>query len=439
MRRTIARCTAVWGPTARPLASCLAYWGPTRRPLASCAAVWGPTSRQVASCAAVWGGMTRTITRCAAAWGPTARPLASCAAVWGPADALIDDALSLEIAGVEYDPVRVSLSWSRAQSLIEADVELATAAEWAAPARHAPARLRVWGYDFRLVLEAWSRNETFEATSWTIRLASPAALLESPWADAVEGELSGRASEIAARLAGPVPLRWQTVDWPIAPGRWAATGQAPLELLQQLATACGAALTSAPDGALDVLPLYAVSPPDWASAAPAAVLDTSGDIITLAESPEDKAGYDRITVSDGEAASADGLRLERDTEADQALPAGTAEVLVYQVPWRDDFTLTHRGDPARAAIRDMGVEEPAITDEEIIITDGAGSASRPVYAVLAARYNARDLGAVSCAEDGAITTAVPGESILLLSYRTRARRYRVAEADLRDLLLVAED
>lgn len=438
MTRTMASCAAVWGRTSRPLALCRAFWGPTRHPVASCGAVWGPTARQIATCRAAWGGMTRTLASCAARWGASGRPLALCAAVWGAADALIDDALSLEIAGVEYDPVRVSVTWTRTQSLIEAEVELATAAEWDAPARHAAARLLLWGYDFALLVESWTRNETFESTSWTLRLASPAARLESPWAEAVEGELSGRASEIAARLAGEVPVRWQTVDWEILPGRWTATGQAPLELLQALATACGAALVSAPDGALDVLPLYAVSPQDWASASPAVILDAAGDVISLAASPEDKAGYDRITVSDAAAAEG-GTRLEEDAEARGRLPAGQTEVLVYQTPWRDNVALTHRGDPARASITDLGVEEWAITDEEIIIVDGAGNTALPVYGVLSVTYNARNLGAVTSTEAGAVETAVKGESILLLTYRTKARRYRVSEADLRDLLIVAED
>ena len=435
MARTIGQCVRVWGATARPAAQCLRVWGGTSRPVAQCLRVWGPTARQAAQCLRVWGGRSRTAAQCLRLWGGTSRTIAQCLRVWGAADTLADEAVSLEIAGVEYDPVRLSVTWSRTQSLIEAEVELATAAEWAAPARHAPARLRLWGYDFALVVEAWNRNETFETTNWTLRLASPAALLESPWADAVEGELAGRASALAARLAGALPLRWQTVDWEIAPGRWTATGQSPLELLQALATACGAALVSAPDGALDVLPLYAVSPQNWASAVPSLVLDAVGDVISLAASPEDKPGYDRITVADA-AAGDGGLRLEEDAEKKSG---GVTEVLVYQTPWRGDFRLTHRGDPARASIVDLGVENRAITEEEIIVSDGAGNTAYPVYAILSARYNARNLGAVTFAEDGAVETATKGESILILSYRTRARRYRVAEADLRDLLIVAED
>lgn len=434
MARTMAICSAVWGRTSRPLALCRAFWGPTRHPVASCRAVWGPTARQIAICRAAWGGMTRTLASCAARWGASGRPLALCAAVWGAADALIDDALSLEIAGVEYDPVRVSVTWTRTQSLIEAEVELATAAEWEATARHAAARLLLWGYDFALLVESWTRNETFESTSWTLRLASPAARLESPWAEAVEGELSGRASEIAARLAGEVPVRWQTVDWEILPGRWTATGQAPLELLQALATSCGAALVSAPDGALDVLPLYAVSPQDWASASPAVILDAAGDVISLASSMEDKMGFDKITVTD--AAAAGDLRLEEDVDKRSG---GMTEVLVYQVPWRDNFTLTHRGDPARASIVDLGVEQPVITNEEIIVTNGQGRAAYPMHAVLGITYNALGLGPFEYAEDGTFTTSRKGDSIMLLTYRTKARRYRVSEADLRDLLIVAED
>ena len=47
--------------------------------------------------------------------------------------------------------------------------------------------------------------------------------------------------------------------------------------------------------------------------------------------------------------------------------AGVTEVLVYQVPWTDDFTLTHRGEVATAGIVVLGVEERLVTEEEIIV------------------------------------------------------------------------
>ena len=85
----------------------------------------------------------------------------------------------------------------------------------------------------------------------------------------------------------------------------------------------------------------------------------------------------------------------------------------------------------------MGIEERTIIEEEILVQDGNGSAAYPVYAILAAKYNKLNLGTPTYSEDGSVKTAIEGDSILLLSYKTRARRYFVSEMTMADLLLVA--
>lgn len=345
----------------------------------------------------------------------------------------IDD-YSIAIAGQNIDPVRLSISISRQQSVINAELEVAD--EWAylLAARHAPASLELWGYSFALVVDGRARREAFGEHSYTILLASPAVQLEYPWAAKVEGELTGMASAIARQLAGSITLHWQTVDWYIMPGLWLAAAESPLTLLQQLVSAVGAALISLPDGSLSVQPLYPVSLPDWPVAIPARALLAVEEVFVIEQSGEHRDGINLVVVSD-QAAATDSLRIEEDSEK----KAGAiTQVLVYQTPWRDDFSLSHRGDAATAGITAMGIEERVITDEEIIIQDGQGSTQYPIYAVLSARYNKLILGAPTYSEDGKITTAIKGDSILLLSYRTRARRYQVRESLLNDLLLVAE-
>lgn len=345
------------------------------------------------------------------------------------------DGVRLEIGGVELDPVRISLTWSREQSAIEADVELPDEAYYAAP-RSETATLELWGYTFLMLIDGRSRSESFGQHTWTLRLASPAAGLDLPWADGIEGELTGQASALAAQLAGGIPLDWRAVDWRIGPGRWIANGESPLALLQTLASAVGAALTSTPAGVLLVAPLYPVSPPDWPGAEPAAVLTAAGEVITLATSDERRDGINAITVSDAGEISRGVLRLDED---DEKRRGGTTEVLVYQAPWMDNFTVTHRGNPEVASVQFMALEEPIIADEEIIIQDGKGQAQYPVYAIVGARWNWRNLGTPTFAESGEITVEPQDESILLLTYRTRRKRYRASEVNMTDLLVVAED
>lgn len=345
------------------------------------------------------------------------------------------DNVRLEIGGVELDPVRISLTWSREQSAIEADVELPDDAAYAA-ARGETATLELWGYTFAMLIDGRSRSESFGQHTWTLRLASPAAGLDLPWADGIEGELSGQASAIAAHLAGDTPVDWQCVDWRIGPGRWIANGESPLALLQTLASAVGAAVNSGPDGGLVIAPLYPVSPLYWATTEPAAYFTTTGEVITLATGEERKDGINAITVSDAGEISRGVLRLDED---DEKRRGGTTEVLVYQAPWMDNFTVTHRGNPEVASVQFMALEEPIIADEEIIIQDGKGQAQYPVYQIIGARWNWRNLGTPTFAESGEITVEPQDESILLLTYRTRRKRYRASEVNMTDLLVVAED
>ena len=342
------------------------------------------------------------------------------------------DSYHITIAGQQIDPVRLSISISRQQSAINAELEVAD--EWAylLAARHAPASLELWGYSFNLVVDGRARREAFGEHSYTISLASPAVRLEYPWAARQEGELSGLASAIAQQLAGNIPVSWQAVDWYILPGVWIAASQSPLELLQSLVSAVGATLCSQPDGSLLVQPLYPQPLTEWSTATPNRRILAAGEVFMLESSGEHRDGIDDITVSDQQAAS-DGLRIEEDSERKSG---GLAQVLVYQTPWQDDFTLTHRGGDT-AHITPMGIEERVILDEEIIVQDGEANTRYPIYAVLSARYNRLVLGTPTYSEDGRISTAVKGESILILSYRTRARRYQVRESTLADLLLVA--
>ena len=344
-----------------------------------------------------------------------------------------DDGLQVLLAGQHIDPIRINITRSRQQSVIDCELEVAEEDVYRLAGRHAPATVRLWGYEFDLIVDGRARREAFGEHSYTIRLVSPAARLEAPWADKIEGELTGLASALARQLAGSVPLNWQTVDWYILPGVWIAASQSPLELLQALVSAVGAVLLSLPDGSLVVQPLYPQPVPAWPDLQPERRILAEGEVFRLESDGEHRDGIDAITVSDQEAA-ADTLRIEEDNERKSG---ALTQVLVYQTPWRDDFTLTHRGGDT-AAITPMGIEERVVAEEEIIVQDGAANTQYPIYAVLAARYNRLSLGTPTYSEDGRIKTAIEGESILILSYRTRARRYQVRESALNDLLLVAE-
>lgn len=444
----IRTCTTVWRGSGQVIQTCRTGWRSAIPTQATCRTGWTGSGQVTATCRTGWQGWDgqTIIATCRTGWtaegGQTIRTCRTGwrgwdtdPGPWTPPDPAppADDVL-VTLPGHTLDPVRISISQSRQQAAIEATLELATEADWQLCTRLTPVSLTLWGQTYALLIDSRDRAESFAQTTWSVRLASPVIRLELPIAMPVEGELTGQASEIAAQLATPLAIHWRAVDWRIGPGRWIANRESPLALLQTLATACGAALISQPDGSLAVVPQYAVSTPEWDTATPAAHLNTTDHVISLQISREQRDGINAITVTD-QATATDSLRIVEDGGRRNN---DTTEILVYQTPWRDDFSVTHRGNPAQATITPLGIVDQQIDDEEIIITDGEGSASLPIYAIVSARYNARNLGTPTYTEDGAITTAVKDDSILLLSYKSRARRYRVRSANLADLLVVAE-
>lgn len=267
-------------------------------------------------------------------------------------------------------------------------------------------------------------------TQYIVEAMSPAALLGEPYADAVEGELSGLASAIAADLAGALPLDWRTVDWHIPPATWIAAGQTPLDLLKTLAAAVGARVQSAPDGIIVVAPEYPLSVPAWPTAAPAVELVEILDCFTAGSTPEHRNGYNRYLVGD-QLSSADGLRLD-----ETAISATVKEVRGYQVPWTGAVELIHTGGPW-VGIESLGIEERQET-ETVEFVAGGGRTQYPIHGLVSAEWLHINLGTVTTAEDGSLTAAVSGQSLLSLTYRTRCRLWRVRDARSEQLQLVAE-
>ena len=343
---------------------------------------------------------------------------------------------TVTISGQPVSPVSISISEDSDQVAVTATLEFARPLPDAQAESGAAVNIDIWAMSYFLQVESYSRSRSFGAHTWTLTASSPAARLQSRYADPVEGELSGRASHIAARLAGNVPLHWDMVDWDVQPMRLVASGEAPLDLLRTLATAAGGAVTSLPDGSLHVVADPPYPPADWPARA-ALTVDSLHAMISVSDNDEPREPYNAVTVSD-ERESSEGLRIEEDNEARRG---SVTEARVYQVPWQDNFDARHCGRPEIVVLEDLGIEERIIEDEQIEVVDGQGRTQYPIHAVISGRWNAVNLGGITPSEDGTITTATPGESILYLTYKTKARRYRVdlGEENAPPLMLVVED
>jgi len=273
-------------------------------------------------------------------------------------------------------------------------------------------------------------NEEHGSTSYVVEAMSPAALLGAPYAEGIEGELSGLVSEIAATLAGDLTISWDVVDWNIPPATWIASGETPLALLKTLAAAVGAVVQSDPDGTVAVRPRYPVAVPRWATATPDLVLTETLDCFSTGSTPDHRYGYNRFLVSN-QSSSAAGLTLEEET-----ISGMLKEVRGYQVPWDGLFALTHTGG-SWVVIEPMGIDTREET-ETVEFVAGAGSTRYPIYGLVSVEWQQTNLGTITTAEDGGLTAAVVGQSLCEITYTTKCRLWRVTDQRGEQLQLVAE-
>ena len=341
---------------------------------------------------------------------------------------------TVSISGRPVWPVRISVTEDAAQAVITATLEFdepLPAGLWPP----AGVEIEIFGRPYVLIGEQYARTREFGARSWALTASSPAIQLQGRSAIPVQGDLSGPASAIAARLAAPVPIAWRMVDWQVQPLRLVGTGQTPLDLLRTLVSAAGGALVSQPDGSLLARPNPPLAPATWGDHV-AGDLDSLGTMISVNDQADERQLYDSVTVSD-EGESQNGLRLEEDRDR---RVGDTTEVLAYQVPWRDVFDLRHCGNQGIVVLANLGIEERLVRDELVEIREGQGRTRYPIYGIVRGRWNKTGLGSITPSEDGSLQTGVPRESLLYLTYRTKCRRYRVrGELGAEPLLLVLED
>lgn len=336
-------------------------------------------------------------------------------------------------------PVRVSHiniegGFDDSGDVLTCDLHLATEAEYLLCTFGAELLVTITSQEgtdsFSIVVTSPKPSEAHGNNAWVIEAMSPAVLLGAPYANVIDGELSGLASDIAATLAGDIALSWETVDWHIPAATWIASGETPLALLKTLAATVGALVQSDPDGTIAIRPRYPVSLQNWATATPGHVFTETLDCFENGSTPEHRYGYNRFLVSN-QSSSADSLTLE------QTDISGTVkEVRGYQVPWDGLFDLAHTGG-AWVVIEPLGIEERDET-ETIEFVAGAGKVRYPLHRLVSVAWRQTNLGTITTAEDGSLTASISGQSLCEITYTTRCRLWKVTDGNNEQLQLVAE-
>jgi hypothetical protein len=348
-------------------------------------------------------------------------------------------AISVTANGLPISPYRIELMASSSEGTISAEIYLADQGEWLVCRHLDSLTLTIDGDEYQLMIEAPRATRSGpDAAEYVIPAISPTVLLEAPYAATINRTFSaGMASTLVTDLAAEygVTVDWQLVDWHIPAGILYALDETPGAVIGKVVAAVRGIKQTAPDGTLVCMAEYPVSPPDWASSPPAAILTDMDDFYSRDSVPEIRDGWNRFVIGNANEGADLGIRLEQET-----IDANTVEVRLYQVPLVESeiFPLQTSGG-GWVGITAYGLTSEAIVDEQVEIVGGEGDTRYPIYGSISYRYREATLGAITPGEDGHLTTETPGQSLVLVNYTTRYRRWLVTSPNVEEVQFFVEE
>ena len=317
--------------------------------------------------------------------------------------------------GRVIDYLSLSLTTDEDSSLWEFQAEIANSADWLALNIGTDISVMIGSEDYHIVIDGRAQSDDGDYRSHIVSGRSPAAELANGSA-AVHFDAGTTSGTLAVSVAGAagITLDWQTIDWVLPGTEIGSEMDSPMDRIAMLAEAIGAVVQSAPDGTVIVRPRYPVSPSQYESASPESVISDITQIFSISETYEHRSGQNRIDVMD-EGEGNPTYQWETSSE-------GAIRVLSLWIsPWRN-VTLKDSGGGHLTALY-QGIITDALT-EEIEIVDGRGSVSKPSFAVSGASWKYVDLGAISIAEGGEVTTGSAGNSLVDVSFHSKRHVWR---------------
>ena len=250
---------------------------------------------------------------------------------------------------------------------------------------------------------------------------SPVALLDAPFAGTGRYYEAGvmQARVMVERLLGPVD--WQLPDWLIPAGRLLLDNVTPLSAARNLVMAIGGIVESAPDGSVICRRRHPVSIPDYERATPACSL-FDADVISARAQIAPVRGFNRVTIANEEGASPHAAdRIEYVADADDLNQGTVRAYLALQRP----VELVHTGHVATVIGR---LGDVARSESEVVeFIDGQAETRYRVVAITSAQWQHADLGQVTASQQS-LAAAIPGYSLLRITYTTTSLNWRVALA-----------
>ncbi len=294
-----------------------------------------------------------------------------------------------------------------------------------------PIDLELGGEMFKLMVD----NKTLERDGvgmprLTVSVVSPTARFVAPRATPMDKVWDEPVwARDAAEEAIGEGIRWDLVNWLIPGGRLAVHEASPLDVVRTIVEAVGGLVESLPDGMLRIRHRFPIAVPRWATASVDHVLTDESDNLSCRESHVLRNRVNKVLVRGYLPSGTGFLSVEVDARLDGLnhgqttfYSGDTAHLLVLS---GDDVALS---DPFVSAgvILPGAWQEIKMTQDVVFNGTATATLDKPAFAIDSVIWIGNNLGPLSLeADDRTLTVPNAGVAIARVTYRTRAKAWRL--------------
>lgn len=284
------------------------------------------------------------------------------------------------------------------------------------------------GVDHRSIVTSRSTDESHGQRSFKIESRSPAILLDYPYAKKIFEDfvVSGKSSQVVNDIA---LLEGFSINWhmdsdpPQTSSTFEVSGEYPLQAIRNLVNELGGKIQSHPDGSIHAIKRQPVNSDKYDTSAIESTLSTVNDFETIATDSDQRSGNNSFTVSSESIDNDYSLSIEKVSESN-------AIVKAHKVPWVSSYVELVTSELTNISIEELGVITETITQEDVEIIEGVGAVDLPCYGSVVYDYGTRtDLGLLTISESGEVSTAVPGNTLVNVTYQDKHWAWDVIDTD----------
>lgn len=357
------------------------------------------------------------------------------------ADATMEDgSCSFELTdiGKQLNPHSFIVEHDKGSYFLTVDLHLADQHQFALCKKNLRLLTEVDGEFFQTVIHKSPRRSINPGVvDYIVETASPLVYLGAGPSDyyscPVSGEFSGMASDIVSSLAATkgFSVNWEIIDWMIPQGRLLVNNRTPIEIIRDIVHEVRGIVQPTPDGNMRIIYEYPDPVSNWESVKPALKLVDQDHYGSATENPIARTGHNKFLISDSDSSQS---RWSLD---DVGISPTQKYMDLYTVPFAPAIKPVLQTSSDGVTIEPLGVVEKEIS-EVIVIKNGVGRATKPIYGVIGTIWADTHLGDVSFSEDSQVKTSVLGQSLLTLSYTTKFHRWLTTNPQSKKVLFYAK-